>query len=135
MVNVGTGSQISCIVSGMPDKCDMDRRPLVDGLYLLAGSSLCGGRAYAILEKFLRDTAMLVTGLEIDSDYLAMNRVMENYVLPEQQLIVDDCFVKTFKMPLSIPANKEEAAFEAALFGLTTATPLQSIKEVQKLIQ
>ncbi len=208
LVNVGTGSQISCIVKGLPENCDMDCRPLVDGLYLLAGSSLCGGRAYAILEKFLRETAMLVTGLEIDSAYSAMNQAMENYVASEQQLIVDtkfsgtrqepnrrgsinnidisnltmpnlcdgvmngmvgelfdlyqkmqsflnqqptkmvgsgngirlnthlaERFVKTFRMSLSIPLHKEEAAFGAALFGLTMATCMSNIKKVQQLIR
>lgn len=95
LVNVGTGSQISCIIKGVPKNCDMDCRPLLDGLYLLAGSSLCGGRAYAILEKFLRETAMLVTDSEVESAYSAMNRVMENYHAPEQPLIVDTKFSGT----------------------------------------
>lgn len=190
LVNVGTGSQISCIVKGVPENCDMDCRPLVDGLYLLAGSSLCGGRAYAMLEKFLRETAMLVTGMNVDSAYSAMSRVMSEYTTSEYPLVVDTTFsgtrqeperrgsisnvnidnltmanlcdgfmngmVKelfelyqqmipfmtkkptkmvgsgngirmndhlakrfetTFAMSLSIPSNKEEAAFGAALFG------------------
>lgn len=207
LVNVGTGSQISCVVKGVPKESNLDCRPLVDGLYLLAGSSLCGGRAYAILEKFLRETVMLVTGSEIDSAYLAMNQVMDNYYAPEQPLVVDTKFSGTrqepdkrgsitnitidnltmpnlcngvmngmveelfelyqvmkpflgniptkmigsgngirmnsqlarrfadkFGMPLSIPAHKEEAAFGAALFGMTAAKGFSTIVETQKFI-
>jgi len=207
LVNVGTGSQISCIVNGLPDKCDMDCRPLVDGLYLLAGSSLCGGRAYAILEKFLRETAEMITGTEVNSAYSAMDQAMSGYVEPEQPLVVDTTFsgtrreperrgtvcnididnltmpnlcngvmngmvgelfdlyqqmqpfldqqptkmvgsgngirlnehlakrfVQIFGMPLSIPAHKEEAAFGAALFGMTMAKSFSNIKEAQSLI-
>jgi len=99
LVNVGTGSQISCIVSGVPENCNIDCRPLTDDLYLLAGSSLCGGRAYAILEKFLRETAMLVTGAEVDSAYSAMDRVMTQYEKAVNPLFVDTTFSGTRQEP------------------------------------
>ncbi len=57
LVNVGTGSQVSFAtgeyvsVSG-----DVELRPYGDG-YVLAGAALCGGRAYAMLEKFYREVA------------------------------------------------------------------------------
>lgn len=55
LVNVGTSAQVSLLT----DKyCrishSIDVRPYFEGKYLLAGSSLCGGSAYAILEKFFR---------------------------------------------------------------------------------
>ena len=99
LVNVGTGSQISCIVKGVPENCYMDCRPLTDGLYLLAGSSLCGGRAYAILEKFLRETAIQVTGMQVDSAYDAMGKVMSEYHKTENSLIVDTAFSGTRQDP------------------------------------
>lgn len=208
LINVGTGSQISCIVKGLPEKCDMDCRPLTDELYLLAGSSLCGGRAYAILEKFLRDTVMQITGQELSSVYSAMSKVMAEYDKPEQPLVVETTFSGTrqepekkgiisnidinnltmanlcdgfmngmveelyqmyqemkpfmdstpnkmvgsgngirlneylaqrfadkFKIPLRIPAHKEEAAFGAALFGLVVAKSLPNMKEIHNLIK
>lgn len=208
LVNVGTGSQISCIVKGVPKNCHMDCRPLTDGYYLLAGSSLCGGRSYAILEKFLRDVATRITGQKIESAYEVMGKVMEDYVQPEQALCVRTtfsgtrqdpkergsicnidtenltmsnlcngfmngmvtelyemyeqmlpymqckptkivgsgngirlnpylvaCFARKFGMPLCIPKHKEEAAFGAAIFGLTAAKELSSIKHAQALIQ
>ncbi|MBQ8802342.1 MAG: hypothetical protein IJZ53_01735 [Tyzzerella sp.] len=95
LINVGTGSQISCVIKGVPEYCDMDCRPLVEGFYLLVGSSLCGGRAYAILERFLREVAILVTDSKVDSAYPAMNRVMEAYVTQKQPLVVDTKFSGT----------------------------------------
>ena len=99
LVNVGTGSQISCVVSAVPNTHDLDCRPLVDGKWLLAGSSLCGGRAYAILERFLRETAAAVTGQPVDSAYPAMDRLMADYVPTSQPLQVDTRFSGTRKQP------------------------------------
>ena len=208
LVNVGTGSQVSCIVSGVPENCTMDCRPLAEDLYLLVGAPLCGGRAYAILEQFLRKTAELICGQRIDSAYPAMSKVMDAYSGQNQDLIVDTSFSGTrqepekrgiirnididnftmenlcngfmngmveelyvlfqqmtpflnkmpgkivgsgngihlnkhlalkfaekFGMPLRIPANREEAAFGAALFGLTVAKGLSGIREAQGVIR
>ncbi len=79
LLNVGTGSQVSCFSENVPDNNLIDCRPLVDGGYILAGSSLCGGRAYAILEKLFRKVASAVTGTEIKSAYPAMDKMMEDY--------------------------------------------------------
>lgn len=55
LINVGTGAQVSTITSKyFPAEGDIEIRPY-DDKYLLAGSSLCGGRAYAMLEKFYRE--------------------------------------------------------------------------------
>ena len=43
---------------------------------MLVGASLCGGRSYALLETFFRETVMLVTGEDI-SAYEAMDRALE----------------------------------------------------------
>ncbi len=75
LVNVGTGAQISCLVRTVPESV-LDCRPLFDESYIIAGSSLCGGRAYAILERFLREVAETVSGTEITSAYPAMDRLM-----------------------------------------------------------
>ena len=55
LCNFGTGSQISVAVDGYrPDGGGVECRPYFGGKYLLSGSALCGGRAYAALEKFFR---------------------------------------------------------------------------------
>ena len=56
LINIGTGSQVSV---GTADYYDVsgsiELRPCVGGTALLVGSGLCGGRAYAMLEKFYRE--------------------------------------------------------------------------------
>ena len=38
---------------------EMEMHPVVNDSYLIAGSMLCGGRAYALLESFIRNVAAL----------------------------------------------------------------------------
>lgn len=99
LVNVGTGSQISCVVTAVPENTVMDCRPLVAGRWLLAGSSLCGGRAYAMLERFLRETAALVTGQKVDSAYPVMDKLMASFTAPADPLTVDTRFSGTRREP------------------------------------
>ena len=54
LVNFGTGSQISAIIKEYDEISDCEVRPYFDNKYLLVGSALCGGKAYAVLEKFFR---------------------------------------------------------------------------------
>ena len=55
LLNVGTGSQVSMGTEKyIPCSGSVELRPCTEDLYLLSGSSLCGGRAYALLEKFFR---------------------------------------------------------------------------------
>ncbi|MBR1658040.1 MAG: hypothetical protein IJ697_06200 [Synergistaceae bacterium] len=57
LLNVGTGSQVSFMTRGFAEvEGDIELRPYGDD-YLLAGSALCGGRAYAMLEGFYRELA------------------------------------------------------------------------------
>lgn len=59
VINMGTGGQIS-MMSGAPGLLtETERRPLTNEDFILVGSSLCAGRAYSILEKFLRSCASL----------------------------------------------------------------------------
>lgn len=58
LVNIGTGSQVSFGTSHYAEaQGAIELRPYTDGLYLMAGSGLCGGRAYAMLEQFYREAA------------------------------------------------------------------------------
>ena len=57
LINIGTGSQVSFATSQYYDcKGAIELRPCGDG-YICAGSGLCGGRAYAMLEGFYREAA------------------------------------------------------------------------------
>lgn len=76
LVNVGTGSQISvyspvCLQTGT-----LETRPFPGGGWLLVGASLCGGRSYALLEQFFRQTVKMVTGRD-ESVYSAMSRALD----------------------------------------------------------
>lgn len=56
LVNVGTGSQVSFgTTSYLHAQGSIELRPCTEKYYLMVGSGLCGGRAYAMLEKFYRE--------------------------------------------------------------------------------
>ena len=55
LLNVGTGSQVSMgIGKYIPCYGSVEIRPCTENMYIMVGSSLCGGRAYAMLEQFYR---------------------------------------------------------------------------------
>ncbi len=65
LVNIGTGSQIS-LLSGHPCECPgIESRPLTRNTFLLAGSALCGGSAFAVLEQFFREYAVAAGAPEV----------------------------------------------------------------------
>ncbi len=99
LINVGTGSQVSVITDKPVCGVGIECRPLIEDKYLLVGSSLCGGRAYAVLEKFLRETASIISGLEIKSAYPIMDKLMENYDYSNNTLTVDTAFSGTREEP------------------------------------
>jgi len=71
-VNCGTGSQIS-LESDIIAAAD-DVRPFIDGRYLLTGCAICGGSAYAMLEKFFSECMKVFGSPKDDSDiYSVMN--------------------------------------------------------------
>lgn len=56
LINIGTGSQVSTGTENYHDVSgSLELRPCVEGISLLVGSGLCGGRAYAMLEQFYRE--------------------------------------------------------------------------------
>lgn len=54
LVNMGTGGQISMLSNVYYEAPGIEARPFNEDNFLLSGSSLCGGNAYAILERFFR---------------------------------------------------------------------------------
>lgn len=60
LLNIGTGSQVSMTTAAYTDtEGSIELRPCTKDRYLLAGSGLCGGRAYAMLEQFYREAGGL----------------------------------------------------------------------------
>ena len=83
LINIGTGSQIS-MLSEACENTESELRPLIKDKYILCGSALCGGKAYAILEKFFREY-MLATSSSEFSQYDIINKLsFDAYVHKKQ---------------------------------------------------
>lgn len=77
LINVGTGSQISMGTTDyFPCSGSLEIRPCTPEYRIMAGSSLCGGRAYAMLEQFYR----AVPGAEADDLYDRMMRQAQDFL-------------------------------------------------------
>lgn len=102
LVNVGTGSQVSVGVTDCLDKqpcTDIELRPYVGSDFILVGSSLCGGRAYAMLEHFFREVVMLTTDNECTSLYDVMDKAISKEKVSETTLIISTRFSGTRANP------------------------------------
>ena len=77
LLNVGTGAQISWLSDSPVTAESVETRPFDGKRYLAAGCSLCGGRAYAMFEKFCREIAN-AAGAKIESFYPVLNAMLEN---------------------------------------------------------
>jgi sugar (pentulose or hexulose) kinase len=76
LVNVGTGGQVAAYVDQFQVHPLLETRPFPRGGYLLVCAGLCGGRAYALLERFYRDVgSQLLGSAPAESVYQAMNRL------------------------------------------------------------
>ena len=76
LINMGTGGQISICIPDYSTTDALETRPFPDHHWLLVGASLCGGRSYALLESFFRETVRMVTGQEVHA-YDAMAKAMD----------------------------------------------------------
>lgn len=85
LVNVGTGSQISVGSKGFTVSSGIELRPFLQGQNMLVGSPLCGGRAYALLEKFFREVVSMAIGKDSPSLYDAMENVLYKGTFQEDE--------------------------------------------------
>lgn len=85
LLNIGTGSQISVISDKIIKGENIEVRPYTNGKYLIVGAALCGGRAYAMLEKFYSDIVYAATG-----ERMSMYEVMNNMTSTSDAPIVAD---------------------------------------------
>lgn len=77
LVNIGTGSQISWLADTPVNAESVENRPFDGNKYLVAGCALCGGRAFAMIEKLFREIANL-SGNNVDSMYPMIDKILEN---------------------------------------------------------
>lgn len=87
LINIGTGSQISWLTDSLVNAESVENRPFDGKKYLAAGCALCGGRAFAMVEKLFREIAVL-SGNDVDSMYPQLNKILEEKV---SSSLVGDC--------------------------------------------
>jgi len=104
LINIGTGSQISMISDDCTETADVEIRPWIKGKFLLCGSALCGGSAYALLEKFFRAYAVSC-GLPDVPQYDIMNRMAKEAYEEKKPIPHIDT---TFDGTRSAPARRGE---------------------------
>lgn len=102
LLNMGTGGQISVCSDTFFEGRGIEARPFLPGKYLLVGASLCGGRAYAMLERFFR-LYCEGAGMKETDHYAVMERLMDQRMeemARERKLSVTTTFSGTREEPL-----------------------------------
>lgn len=102
LANFGTGSQISRMVrklDGLQTESGIEIRPFLKGSYLLCGSALCGGKAYALLERFFRSFAVRC-GLPEQNCYEILNAMAAEEITRKDLPRVTTTFCGTREDPL-----------------------------------
>lgn len=100
LANVGTGSQMSFLSDKRPLPAGLELRPLVDNTFICVGSALCGGRAFALLENFFRQTLSLIGNTELESTYPPIYDFLDLSSAPSDPLKVSSAFSGTRENPL-----------------------------------
>lgn len=99
LVNVGTGGQF-CVHTDTFLTCPgLETRPFPLGGFLLTGSSLCGGSAYALLERFYASAAEMVFGEKPESCYEAMDKLLGSNPKPKDLPTLTPLFQGTRSAP------------------------------------
>lgn len=84
LINIGTGSQVSVGTSNydrekLKNQGSIEIRPCLDK-YLVVGSSLCGGRAYAMLEQFYQEIMEMFEREKSQDSYGLMERQARDFL-------------------------------------------------------
>lgn len=99
LLNIGTGSQFSVYTQDYLQCPGLETRPFPGGGFLVVGAALCGGRAYALWERFLRNAAQTITGETVVSGYEAMGKLLSENPKPENIPQVTPLFQGTRENP------------------------------------
>ncbi|HRT82348.1 MAG TPA: FGGY family carbohydrate kinase, partial [Oscillospiraceae bacterium] len=100
LANVGTGSQMSFLSDKRTLPAGLELRPLVGNTFICVGSALCGGRAFALLENFFRQTLCLIGNTELESTYPPIYDFLDRSSAPSDPLKVSSAFSGTRENPL-----------------------------------
>ena len=129
LVNVGTGSQISYLNSEPVAAENIETRPFDGESYLIVGASLCGGRAFALLERFFASVVEMATGQECDSLYKQIDKMLETKTKTDMK--ADSRFCGTRKNP-NIRAGFYDISQENFTAGDMTVAILYAIADELK---
>ena len=137
LANFGTGSQISRMVRYVPElpgESGLEVRPFLEGSYLLCGSALCGGRAYALLERFFHSFAARC-GVEEENVYSILNDMAREGLSRQDLPLVDTTFCGTRAEPSLRGAirNLSDANFTPE--AITAGMLLGMARELKSLLQ
>lgn len=100
LVNVGTGAQVAAYTERYVYSPPLETRPFPMGGYLLVHAGLCGGRSYALLERFFRAVGEQVLGVVADEPvYEAMNRLVATVPIGADGLRCKPLFTGTRENP------------------------------------
>lgn len=91
LVNMGTGGQISVLSDTYFQTKNVEAYPFTKNGYLLVGGSLCGGKAYAILENFFRQYGEALGVRNMDY-YEVMERILQETPRNQEKLQVYTTF-------------------------------------------
>ncbi len=97
LINIGTGSQISWLSETLINAEGVENRPFDGNRFLAAGCALCGGRAFAMVEKLFREIANLACEKEITSFYPQLDKILSEKT--ETTLLADCRFCGTRNNP------------------------------------
>ena len=97
LVNVGTGSQVSVICDSADVGDTLEARPFDGKKYLAAGCALCGGRAFAMVERFIARAAEIATGHKPENVYAQIDKLLAEKT--QTTMIADSRFCGTRKDP------------------------------------
>lgn len=92
LVNVGTGSQVSVLGTGLMTFENLECRPFMEGRYLYVGSPLCGGYAYALLKNFFEEVIAICQKEPASDIYESMNAAGKKSREQGVRLLVDTRF-------------------------------------------
>ncbi|MCW4021114.1 MAG: FGGY family carbohydrate kinase [Candidatus Bathyarchaeota archaeon] len=96
LVNIGTGGQISLWVPEYTAAKEVDTRCFLDESYLLVGAGTCGGRSYALLNRFFLEVGRAFFGAKGDEElYGEMTRLAAKTPPGSDGLTCDPLFTGT----------------------------------------
>lgn len=97
LLNVGTGSQISYLNNKPVVGENIESRPYDGKRFLVVGSSLCGGRAFSMLERFFASVVEMATGEKCPSLYPQIDKMLETKT--QTDMVADSRFCGTRSDP------------------------------------